>query len=71
MRAVEGRPVEHWGLLPAASAHDWLAGNTVFNDAFCIYGMTEVVRLMREVHHPRAEEMANELNAYRQCLRHR
>jgi len=71
MREVDGRKVPHWGLLPAASAHDWLAGNTIFNDAFCIYGMIEVVRLLREIEHPRAEEMARELNDYRACLRAR
>ncbi|MCC6124558.1 MAG: hypothetical protein IT426_06335 [Pirellulales bacterium] len=71
MREIDGKKVPYWGLLPAASAHDWLAGNTVFNDAFCIYGMTEVVRLLREIDHPRAEEMAKELCDYRQCLRDR
>jgi hypothetical protein len=71
MREVEGKKVPYWGLLPAASAHDWLAGNTIFNDAFCIYGMTEVVRLMREIKHPRAEEMAKQLSDYKQCLRDR
>jgi hypothetical protein len=71
MREVDGKKVSYWGLLPAASAHDWLAGNTIFNDAFCIYGMTEVVRLLRELKHPRAEEMAKELNDYRRCLHDR
>ncbi len=71
MREVDGKKVVYWGLLPAASAHDWLAGNTIFNDAYCIYGMTEVVRLLREIKHPRAEEMARELAAYRACLRDR
>jgi hypothetical protein len=71
MRAVDGKKVPYWGLLPAASAHDWLAGNTIFNDAFCIYGMTEVVRLLREIKHPRAEEMAKELSNYRRCLHDR
>jgi hypothetical protein len=66
-----GRKVPHWGLLPAASAHDWLSGNTIFNDGFCIFGMIETVRLLREVGHPRAEEMARELNAYRKDLRDR
>jgi hypothetical protein len=70
-REIDGKKVPYWGLLPAASAHDWLAGNTVFNDAYCIYGMTEIVRLLREIKHPRAEEMAKELNDYRQCLRDR
>ena len=63
--------VPHWGLLPAASAHDWLAGNTIFNDAFCIYGMAEIVRLLRETGHPRAEVMAAQLTDYRACLRAR
>ena len=71
MRTENGRKVPHWGLLPAASAHDWLSGNTIFNDAFCIYGMTETVRLLREIHHSRAEELARELNDYRACLRER
>lgn len=71
MREENGQKVPHWGLLPAASAHDWLAGNTIFNDAFCIYGMSEVVRLLREIGHPRAEEMAAELADYRACLRAR
>jgi hypothetical protein len=67
-REVDGRKVEHWGLLPAASAHDWLAGNTIFNDAFCVYGMSEVVRVMRETGDPRAEEMAVELAEYRAAI---
>jgi hypothetical protein len=71
MHEIDGKKVPYWGLLPAASAHDWLAGNTIFNDAFCIYGMTEVVRLLREIKHPRAEEMARELNDYRRCLHDR
>jgi hypothetical protein len=71
MREVDGKRVPYRGLLPAASAHDWLAGNTIFNDAFCIYGMTEVVRLVREIRHPRAEEMARELSDYRKCLHDR
>jgi hypothetical protein len=57
--------------LPAASAHDWLSGNTIFNDAFCIFGMIEAVRLLRETGHPRADELARELNDYRSCLRQR
>jgi hypothetical protein len=69
MREVAGHRVDYWGLLPAASAHDWLAGNTIFNDAYCIYGMAEVVRLLREIRHPRAEELACELIDYRSCLR--
>ncbi|GMV96166.1 MAG: hypothetical protein AMXMBFR83_05340 [Phycisphaerae bacterium] len=68
MREENGRRVEHWGVLPAASAHDWLAGCTIFNDAFCIYGMTEIVRLLGEIGHPRAEEMRKELNDYRRDL---
>lgn len=71
MRTVDGTRVAHWGLLPAASAHDWLAGNTIFNDAWCIFGMAEVVRLLREIQHPRAEEMARELADYRACLHDR
>jgi hypothetical protein len=71
MHEEKGEKVPYWGLLPAASAHDWLAGNTVFNDAYCIYGMAEVVRLLRETSHPRAEECAAELADYRQCLHDR
>lgn len=70
-REEDGKKVAHWGLLPAAGAHDWLSGNTIFNDAWCIYGMTEIVRLLREIKHPRAEEMAKELNDYRKCLHDR
>jgi hypothetical protein len=65
------RPVVQFGLLPAASAHDWLAGNTIFNDAFCIYGLAEVVRLLREIGHPRAEEFARELADWRLALHDR
>ncbi|MBI4586245.1 MAG: hypothetical protein HY717_19720 [Planctomycetes bacterium] len=70
-REVDGKKVAHWGLLPAASAHDWLAGNTIFNDAFCAYGMAEVLRLLREINHPRAEELARELADYRACIHDR
>ena len=69
MREENGERVAHWGLLPPASAHDWLAGSTIFNDAFCIYGMAEVVRMLAEIDHPRAAEMQRELNDYRECLR--
>jgi len=71
MREVDGVKVAHHGLLPAASAHDWLAGNTIFNDGFCIYGMAEVVRLLRETKHPRADACARELADHRACLRDR
>ncbi|MBS1851603.1 MAG: hypothetical protein JST79_11860 [Acidobacteria bacterium] len=71
MREENGKKVAHWGLLPAASAHDWLSGNTIFNDAFCIFGHIEAVRLLREIQHSRADELAQELNAYRSCLRER
>ncbi len=48
MRTENGTEGEHWGLLPAASAHDWLSGNTIFNDGFCIFGMIETVHMLRE-----------------------
>jgi hypothetical protein len=69
-RAGDGH-VDHFGLLPPASAHDWLAGATIFNDAYCIYGMTEVVRLLREIGHPRAAELERELAAWRRDLHDR
>jgi len=69
MREVHGRRVPHWGLLPAASAHDWMSGYAVFNDAYCIYGMIEAVRLLREIEHPQAGQLLEELNDYRTCLR--
>lgn len=68
MREIKGERVPQWGLLPAASAHDWMSGYTVFNDAYCIYGMIEAVRLLREIEHPRTSELAQELNDYRACL---
>jgi hypothetical protein len=68
MREENGKKVAHWGLLPSASAHDWLSGNAIFNDSWCIYGMAEAVRLLREIRHPRAEEAAKELQDYRSCL---
>ena len=71
MREVGGRKVPQWGLLPAASAHDWLSGSVIFNDAWCIAGMAEAVRLLREIDHPRWAEVANELHDYRACLKAR
>jgi hypothetical protein len=71
MREENGKKVPYWGLLPAASAHDWLMGNTIFNDAFCIYGMIETVRMLREIRHPMAESIAKELSDYRAALRGR
>lgn len=81
MHDAQGKPLalatpgdghcEQFGLLPAASAHDWLAGNTIFNDAFCIYGMAEVVRLLHEIGHPRAAELARELGDWRRALHDR
>jgi hypothetical protein len=81
MHDAQGRPlaqaqpgdghVEWFGLLPPASAHDWLAGSTIFNDAHCIYGMAEVVRLLRETGHPRADELQRELAAWRRDLHDR
>jgi hypothetical protein len=67
-REEHGEKTPHWGLLPSASAHDWLSGNAVFNDAWCIYGLVESVRLLREIGHSRAEEIAKELADYRACL---
>jgi len=66
-----GAKLPHWGMLPAASAHDWLAGNTIFNDAFCIYGMAEAVRALREAGEPGHDRRAAELADYRRCLRER
>jgi hypothetical protein len=71
MREVDGRKVPQWGLLPAASAHDWLSGSVIFNDAWCIFGMTEAVRLLRDIGDSRAEELAKELQDYRTCLKER
>jgi hypothetical protein len=71
MHEENGARAPNWGLLPAASAHDWLAGSTIFNDAYCIFGMAEAVRLLREIGHPRAEACAAELADYRACLRER
>ncbi|MHC4403119.1 MAG: hypothetical protein ACYTG0_25945 [Planctomycetota bacterium] len=69
MREESGKRVPQWGLLPAASAHDWLAGHVIINDAWCIFGMAEAVRMLREIDHPEAEEIARELKDYRKCLR--
>ncbi|MFO0983343.1 MAG: LamG-like jellyroll fold domain-containing protein [Planctomycetota bacterium] len=69
MREAEGHRAANFGLLPAASAHDWLAGSTIFNDAFVIFGMAEVVRLLHEIGHARAAECTAELGDYRRCLR--
>jgi hypothetical protein len=71
MREENGRRVPQWGLLPAAAAHDWMSGYTIFNDAYCIYGMIEAVRLLREVGHLKAAELGRELNEYRACARER
>ena len=81
MHDAQGKPLaqatpgdghcEQFGLLPAASAHDWLAGNTIFNDAFCLYGMAEVVRLLHEIGHARADEFARELGDWRRALHDR
>ena len=64
-----GSRVPHWGLLPAGSVHDWLSGNAIINDAWCIYGVAQTVRLLREIEHSRAEEVAAELTEYRKDLR--
>jgi hypothetical protein len=71
MREVGGRKVPQWGLLPAASAHDWLSGSVIFNDAWCIAGITEAVRLLGEIDHPRCAEVTKELLEYRACLKAR
>jgi hypothetical protein len=71
MREENGEKAPNWGLLPPASAHDWLSGSTIFNDAWCIFGMTEVVRVLREIGHPEAEAAARELADYRTCLAER
>ncbi len=68
MREENGHWVPQWGLLPAASAHDWLSGSVIFNDAWCIAGMTEAVRLLAEIGHPRYAGIARELQDYRACL---
>lgn len=68
-REIDGKKVPYWGLLPAASAHDWLAGNAMFNDGFCIYGMAEVVRLLNEIGDPSARNYKSELTDYRNCLK--
>jgi len=70
-REENGKKVPHWGLLPPSAAHDWLSGSVIFNDAFCIFAMAEAVRMLREIRHARAEEMASELADYRRCLKER
>ena len=57
-----------WGLLPAASAHDWLSGSVIFNDAWCIAGMAEAVRLLEKSAIPATPRLAKELQDYRACL---
>jgi hypothetical protein len=71
MREENGRKVPHWGLMPPAAAHDWLSGSTVFNDAYCLLGFIEAVRMLREIDHPRALGIRKELNDYRSCLKER
>lgn len=71
MREQHGRKAPQWGLLPAASAHDWLSGSVIFTDAWCIAGMAEAVRLLGEIGHPRCAEVAKELQDYRACLKAR
>jgi len=66
-----GVRVPHWGLMPPSAAHDWLSGSVIFNDAFCIFALIETVRMLREINHPQAEEIAGELTDYRKCLRER
>jgi hypothetical protein len=68
MRDENGQKAANWGLLPPASAHDWLSGSAIFNDAWCIHGMAEIVRVLREIDHPQAEAASRELNEYRACL---
>ena len=48
-----------------------LQSETIFSDGFCIYGMSETVRLLDEINHPRATELARQLSDYRACLRER
>jgi hypothetical protein len=67
-REANGEKVPHWGLLPSASAHDWLSGNAIFNDAWCIFGMAEAARMLREIGDPRAEALSKEIQDYRSCM---
>jgi hypothetical protein len=71
MKDESGMKAPNWGLLPAARSHDWLTGSTMFNDVEMIFGMTEVVRVLREISHPRLPEVQNEVREYRECLRRR
>lgn len=66
-----GVRVPHWGLMPPSAAHDWLSGSVIFNDTFCLFALIEAVRMLREINHPRAEEIAAELVDYRKCLKER
>jgi len=70
-RMENGKKVPHWGLLPASAAHDWLSGNVIFNDAFCIFATIETARMLREIKHPRAVEVTAELADHRRCLKDR
>ena len=67
---LNGEPVMHYGLLPAGHLEDnpdwgyWFSVN-----AYCVAGMLETARAMRDIGHPEAARLAGEAQAYREDLR--
>lgn len=57
------------GLLPPAQATDVNKGvQAIWSDGWNHKGLLSAVRLLRKIHHPRAEEFANEAQNYREAI---
>ncbi|MFQ6047769.1 MAG: hypothetical protein ACE5K7_00210, partial [Phycisphaerae bacterium] len=63
-----GRPVRHWGLLPAGNAFDWGSGNFFWSDAHNWRGFREICEVLAMIGDRRAEQLSAQCEQYRQDI---
>ena len=56
------------GLLPVARSNDSVIAQGIWGDGWNYKGLITAVRLLRKMHHPRAEEFANDAQNYREAI---
>jgi hypothetical protein len=67
----DARAIKHDGvpgIMPLARAADSIVAQAIWADAWTYKGLITAVRLLRKIHHPRAEEFAVEAQAYREAI---
>ena len=72
----DGEPAANYGLLPEGRGSDWVSrqfnethDSWTASDAYNYWALECAARLLRHHYHPRAEEVSQEAQDYRECLR--